>query len=403
MNKENIAPSKKSKAPKEPLDHPAATYGITLNVDPKGKRDIWNTFRDCSQTAEWKRVIGWFRIKEEVGTIKQHYHIQGVVRTRKGTTWDDLHKLLPKGTHIEYYASAVDVQKGVDYLTDDEEDAMFTKVTKRQPRSIIVGQYPAVYTGKDIIKSTDLYDWQRDLRDELELPADPRKIIWYCDPEGNSGKTAMLKYLVRHYDVAWSAGGGSINDIAFAADSQINSTTAFIIDYPMQVDIDEDVNYDALEKFKDGLMSINKYKSRNATFKTKHVVVFSNKEPNYSKMSADRWDIRILKNKELISGRLVGGDSKSASDDESGDTIITEAKSDDTPSKGSKESSSAASSPLKDRHAVSKSKRVINSESDATDRPPKKPKIEPVSMNTKAVPKLDAKSAPNSSGQSKLI
>ena len=37
--------------------------------------------------------------------------------------------------------------------------------------------------------------WQSNLTEEMNKTPDPRKIIWYNDPEGNTGKTFIAKLL----------------------------------------------------------------------------------------------------------------------------------------------------------------------------------------------------------------
>ena len=61
----------------------------------------------------------------------------------------------------------------------------------------------------------------------------------------------------------------------------------------------EDVSYEAIENIKDGIMTSNKYKSTNLNFETKHVIVFCNHEPDFTKLSRDRWEVRYLHDKQL--------------------------------------------------------------------------------------------------------
>lgn len=56
----------------------------------------------------------------------------------------------------------------------------------------------------------------------------------------------------------------------------------------------EFLNYPLLEHFKDGHVFSSKYESRNKEAKTPHVLVFSNQEPDRSKLSQDRWNIHQI-------------------------------------------------------------------------------------------------------------
>nr|QTE03509.1 MAG: replication-associated protein [Grus japonensis CRESS-DNA-virus sp.] len=270
-------------------------YGLwifTLNAGGIAAGGLWEYVRDKFQTV--KEIADWSILREEVGAKNGKYHIQGVAKVRKPKGFNDLKEIWPEA-HWEQKATQAS-EELVEYVDDSESNAEFEQKRGYAPRSLRHGNVPLPYTGKDVIKRTQLYPWQKELDDELLRKPNSRKIVWYYDPVGNNGKSAMLKYLIREHDVAFSAGGGTA-DIMCAIQEQINSSKTFVIDYPRFTDMDEDINYDLLEKLKDGIMTFTKYKSKNATFAPKHVVVFSNKEPLYEKMSSDRWDIRVLKNK----------------------------------------------------------------------------------------------------------
>lgn len=258
---------------------------------------LWDDLRRRTRTVSWKNAVQWIKATEEIGD-EGRYHIHAVCKAN--CTFEELRELFPPGTHFEVKSSKKEIEEALEYISDEEEETKYEAKAQVSQRTVSIGAVPSTYRGRDVIKTEQLYEWQSDLVKELEYKPDNRKIIWYVDEDGCNGKSALLKYLVHHCGIAWSAGGGSLNDIAFAASSSLHSTNSFVIDYPRHVDMEEDINYDALEKFKDGLMTINKYKSHNATFKPKHVVVFANSEPDITKMSDDRWDIRRLKNKMIV-------------------------------------------------------------------------------------------------------
>jgi hypothetical protein len=52
--------------------------------------------------------------------------------------------------------------------------------------------------------------------------------------------------------------------------------------------------YEAIESLKDGIITSQKYRGKTIVFNSPHVVVFSNREPDRKKLSADRWDIRYI-------------------------------------------------------------------------------------------------------------
>ena len=128
------------------------------------------------------------------------------------------------------------------------------------------------------------YTWQSDVLKVLEAPADPRQIIWIYDSVGGKGKTHLAKYIVGEYG-AFYCRGGKTADIAYA----YNYEKIVLFDYTR--DHEEYVNYGVLEMFKDGMVISPKYESVLKMTDPPHVIVFSNFEPDRSKMSADRWNV----------------------------------------------------------------------------------------------------------------
>lgn len=290
----------------------ATTYLVTINVAKNlaggaataALGVAWKELREYTSSADFKRWISWAKFKTEVGKETKHRHIQGVCKAK--CDFNTLRKLFPAHTHFEPKNSHEEEKEAISYIdSDSSEEDRYVNETFQTPKTAVYGDVPITYKGRDVLTFDKMYEWQKQLVEELEGPVNRRKIIWYVDEEGGNGKSSLLKYFVHNSSIAWSAGAGSMNDIAFASSSNIDSTRAFIVDYPRHINVEEDVNYDALEKFKDGIMSINKYKSTNRTFAPKHVVVFSNHMPCTEKMSSDRWNIRVLKNKMLMSDKIL--------------------------------------------------------------------------------------------------
>jgi len=55
---------------------------------------------------------------------------------------------------------------------------------------------------KDSVATAVLRPWQNELFELLEQPVVPRKINWWFERTGNTGKTFMAKYLVLKFDDA---------------------------------------------------------------------------------------------------------------------------------------------------------------------------------------------------------
>lgn len=128
--------------------------------------------------------------------------------------------------------------------------------------------------------------WQRRLFDDLSSAPDTRKIIWIHDEVGNSGKS----YFATHYNdkPSYYITGGKSSDIFYGYKYE---SVVFFDLARMKQDI---VQYDVMENFKNGQFYSTKYESKTVKFNVPHVVVFSNFYPDTTKLSADRWDIRVI-------------------------------------------------------------------------------------------------------------
>lgn len=131
-------------------------------------------------------------------------------------------------------------------------------------------------------------EWQVDLVSYCLAPAHPRKVRWYCDYVGNSGKS----YFCRHFGFGqrYVVTGGKHADIFHAY-----SYEPFIFfDWPRCHE--ETIPYGVIESFKNGYFLSTKYESAPVSFATPIVIVFANFDPDLTKLSHDRWEIINIKN-----------------------------------------------------------------------------------------------------------
>lgn len=135
-----------------------------------------------------------------------------------------------------------------------------------------------------------LLPWQKLLLEELNRKPDSRKIIWYVDPAGCSGKTTISRYLSLDSQNVICFENGKSADAKHA----FNGQKIVIIDLARSSE--QHINYEIMETLKNGSFFSPKYNSRYKHAGIPHLVVFANFYPDKDKMSADRWDIRILHN-----------------------------------------------------------------------------------------------------------
>ena len=78
------------------------------------------------------------------------------------------------------------------------------------------------------------------------------------------------------------------------------TTDTFLFDVG-KANSDDEVNYELLEKIKNGRTVAAKFDSKELKFKTHNtVVVFSNEKPDVAELSKDRWKIFQIRDNDLI-------------------------------------------------------------------------------------------------------
>jgi hypothetical protein len=161
-----------------------------------------------------------------------------------------------------------------------------TDVFAKYPR--FVHSYIGLVTESKIFRENFIPrdGWQSELVCLLDGPADPRKIHWYVDIVGNSGKS----YFATHYTgkSTYYITGGKAADIFYGY--QYEEVVIFDLARMKQ----DYVQYDVMENFKNGQFYSTKYECKVVKFNVPHVVVFSNFQPAREMLSADRWDIKVI-------------------------------------------------------------------------------------------------------------
>jgi len=141
-------------------------------------------------------------------------------------------------------------------------------------------------------KRPDLVDgqlrpWQQEVDGFLQHEPDDRKIIFVVDPDGNSGKSWLTRYWITNRDSVQVMSVGKRDDLCYSVDIECG---LFVFDIPRgQL---EYLQYSVLEKLKDRVIYSPKYASQTKILKqVPHVIVFTNEEPDMTKMTEDRYYI----------------------------------------------------------------------------------------------------------------
>jgi len=131
-------------------------------------------------------------------------------------------------------------------------------------------------------------EWQSLLGQALNAEPDDRKIVFVVDPIGGCGKSWFIRWwLSEHGELTQRLSIGKRDDLAYAIDE---SKQFFLFDIPRSQS--EYLQYSVLEQLKDRMIFSPKYVSRNKLLQhVPHVVVFMNEEPDYNKLTSDRYEV----------------------------------------------------------------------------------------------------------------
>lgn len=145
----------------------------------------------------------------------------------------------------------------------------------------------------DPLAGFKLRPFQKKVIDLISEEPNNRTIHWFWDDNGNSGKTSLAKHLCIHYPNSVLFVNGAGKDIKYAVSEFISNEDNYlkICIFYFTRSVENFISYEAIESVKDGIVFNTKYESKMSIFNSPHVVCMANFEPDYSSLSADRWNV----------------------------------------------------------------------------------------------------------------
>ena len=137
-------------------------------------------------------------------------------------------------------------------------------------------------------KDVNLKPWQEDLLKHIEIQTD-RLIIWVAGRKGGEGKTWFQEFIASRFGWDRVVCGMDIKvkkaSICHALRKRpLTTTDIFLFNVGKSFSFN-DVNYEVLEKIKDGRILASKFDSMELRFKTPNVVVvYSNDKPKENQL-----------------------------------------------------------------------------------------------------------------------
>eukprot|EP00918_Siedleckia_nematoides_P001492 GHVU01003549.1.p1 GENE.GHVU01003549.1~~GHVU01003549.1.p1 ORF type:complete len:299 (-),score=17.75 GHVU01003549.1:388-1284(-) len=253
---------------------PAKMWCFTLNNYTD--EDI-SSIRTCVQNCCTLAIVG-----KEVGK-KGTPHLQGYVEFRV--------KCRPKShglterIHWEKKTQRSTRWQAIDYCRKDGDIC----ISKNLPE-------PLQKATRAMMRPEQLAIADRFLEKEDALFG--RKIYWFWEDKGNWGKSITSTYMIDQMKAFEVSGKGA--DVLCGISTMIEKIGECppIIIYDIPRSCADYVSYQSIEKIKDGKFFSGKYESGMVRFNKPHIICFANQPPDFSKLSADRWIVENLNDKD---------------------------------------------------------------------------------------------------------
>ena len=257
---------------------------------------------DSTQKIEMKSEINDEELRKHL--IKMENDYQEKIALGKG-----IYKMVGEGI-VSFQALSNDMKDAVETFTQHQEDF------------------------RDV-GNVELKPWQDELMQYI-IPCD-REIFWIVRKDGNEGKSWFQKYVKSMFGTRRVVSGIDIktsNASIFQDLRKRPLVTAdiFLFNIGKSMKKFDEINYDALEKLKDGEAFASKFNSQQLKIRVPNVVmVFSNSPPDFKELANKRFRVFYIKNDELKGRKSIENESdKPVSKNKTEDTINQLVEDDET-------------------------------------------------------------------------
>lgn len=261
--------------------------GNTNSISPKQCNQLLMWFFTFNNYAEkdieiletcFKKICKKYVFQKEIGENGTP-HLQGNIWLKKKMRWTQFG--LSDKIHWEKTRNP------------DSAEAYCQKSETSEPNSTpYIYGFPKEPKPIKIIDGNNLYPWQHEIIDLFGTEPDGRHVHWFYDEIGGKGKSSFCKYMyVTHGAITIQ--GGKLTDIMnIIFNLNMDDCNMFIIDVPRNQG--NKVSYSAIECILNGMITNTKFETGVKVFNPPHVVVFCNFEPQFEKLSEDRWILHTI-------------------------------------------------------------------------------------------------------------
>nr|WAE42192.1 MAG: replication associated protein [Cressdnaviricota sp.] len=284
---------------------------------------------------EWNEYINGSFWQEEICPNTQRRHVQGYVQfaakkristiKKYGNIWQNAHLEVARGTVQENRIYCSKPESGVIGTFEEigilsqqggekEFDSARNDLTGGASSEYIRQSYPGTWIRhtraiKEFIEDRDrikpdswgtlitteeLKTWQKRILLNIVQTPNPRTVNWIYDPIGGAGKSTFIKYVIQMYgeDHVQAIMSTKMERVIAVLKAKPQTRCVFI-DIPRSYPMDK-FNYQILEVLKDQIGFNTMYNPGQVFTGRIHLYVMSNSEPDRSKLTNDRWNVRQI-------------------------------------------------------------------------------------------------------------
>lgn len=245
-----------------------------------------HTKKDLEDLEDLTGVAKRWIWQEEIGDETGTHHIQGAIEFLKATRpIERIGKILGH-KRTKWMIMKGNLQDQYYCAKDDTRKPNGKRVKFNWPR-------PIQQVTQEMLRPNQRIIADRYIEDEDAIHG--RKIHWYWEPDGEWGKSFVTKYMVDQMGAMVVSSASK--DVLYAVATYVeeNGDAPRIVIYDVPRCNQGAVSYQSLEAIKNGLFFSPKFKSAMVRFNSPHIVVFANEQPDYQKLSSDRWVIFDLR------------------------------------------------------------------------------------------------------------
>jgi len=240
----------------------------------------WNNYpEDWVNQLQFQssKILGYVVGRETAPTTGTQ-HLQGYMEFRE--------KLRPKNlfpTEIHWSVAKGNKEQNIAYCTKE-------------------GKFEAWGSCRvQVIKTFDVpFPWQSEVIKLVQEQPDDRKIHWFWEQTGCTGKSALVKHLAVHHGAMICSGKASDMKYMIVKYKENTGLWPELVVFDIPRTYQDFLCYQGIEEIKNGCFASTKYDCQQVTMPNPHVLIFANNPPILSNFSADRWVVREIINRELV-------------------------------------------------------------------------------------------------------